>query len=137
MSELRIGAVAGRTGTNTPTIRYYESIGLLPVPARRASGQRAYTPEDIQRLVFVRRCREFGFTIGQVRTFIDMQADPSRSCLEIRDIAEAHLQTIRQKLSELRALERSMAAFAAACTDQCNGGPSSTCVPLVALAEAR
>lgn len=91
----------------------------------------------MRRLIFIRRCRDFDFSIEQVRTLIDLAGDASRSCLEIREIAEAHLRTIRAKLADLRALERSMAAFAASCTDNCAGGPGPACVPLRALAASR
>lgn len=137
MLDLRIGEVAERTGTSTPTIRYYESIGLLPTAARRQSGQRIYSEGDLQRLLFIRRCRDFGFTIEQVRTLAHLQGDPTRSCLEVRELAETHLRTIREKLADLRALEWAMSAFAASCADDCAGGPGSACVPLVALVAAR
>jgi DNA-binding transcriptional MerR regulator len=64
MAGLRIGALASRMGTNAPTIRYYEEIGLLPRAHRRSGGQRIYSEEDVTRLTFIRRCRGFGFSIA-------------------------------------------------------------------------
>jgi DNA-binding transcriptional MerR regulator len=67
MPTLRIGGLAERTGTNAPTIRFYEEIGLLRVAHRKSGGQRVYDEEDVKRLTVIRRCREFGFSIEQMK----------------------------------------------------------------------
>jgi DNA-binding transcriptional MerR regulator len=131
---LRIGELAARTGTTPPTIRYYESIGLLPAPVRQGGGQRRYGEDAVRRLTFVRRCRDFGFGVEQVRELVELSADPARDCREARDIGRAHLAAIRARLAELRALERDMAEFVERCDTACAGGPGTACVPLVALA---
>jgi DNA-binding transcriptional MerR regulator len=77
---LTIGALAERTGCNPPTIRYYEEIGLLPRPGRRASGHRTYSDEDLRRLTFSRRCRDFGFPVGQVRALVTLTETSDRDC---------------------------------------------------------
>lgn len=133
-AELKIGAFAKATGTSTPTIRYYEQIGLLPVPVRHEGNQRVYGQQDIRRLTFIRRCRDFGFTIEQTRALVALVRDGQRSCMEARDLAAARLVDIRQKLEELRALERSIAVFVRSCDTACVGGPGSECVMLEALA---
>jgi DNA-binding transcriptional MerR regulator len=125
---LKIGLLAKRTGTNTPTIRYYEEIGLLPRPNRRDGGQRSYSEDDVRRLTFIRRCREFGFPIDQVKTLAGLVQDQDRSCVEIRDVANAHLASVRAKLVELNALESSLATFVEECDAACAGGPGSECV---------
>lgn len=135
MPGLKIGELAERTGTNAPTIRYYEQIGLLPRPSRRNGGQRSYGEEDVRRLTFIRRCREFGFSIERVRLLASLVQDRDRSCMEARDIAYEHLVAIRAKLKELRALEESMAAFVASCESACAGGPGPDCAILEDLAE--
>jgi DNA-binding transcriptional MerR regulator len=70
MGDLKIGALARQTGTNAPTIRYYEEIGLLRSAGRQAGNQRVYGDADVKRLTFIRRCREFGFSIDQVRSLV-------------------------------------------------------------------
>lgn len=134
MSVLKIGALAERTATNAPTIRYYEQIGLLPRP-RRSGAQRSYGDEDVKRLSFIRRCREFGFSIEQVRALAALVQDRNRSCMEARYLAKEHLGAVRAKLRELRALERSIAAFVAECDASCAGGPGPDCVILEDLGE--
>lgn len=135
MPTLKIGTLAKETGTSTPTIRYYESIGLLPAATRQEGGQRTYDAEDVRRLTFIRRCRDFGFSIDQVRLLAELAEDRGRSCWEVRDIANAHLQAIRTKLAELQALERTISSFAESCTSACAGGPGPECIPLVNLGE--
>jgi len=130
MTTLRIGALAERTGTNAPTIRYYEEIGLLPRADRRSGGQRAYGDDDVKRLTFIRRCRDFGFTIEQTRSLAALVEDRERSCIEARDLAQDHLTAVRAKLLELRALERSIAGFVLSCERSCAGGPGPDCAIL-------
>jgi DNA-binding transcriptional MerR regulator len=130
---LKIGALATATGTTTPTIRFYEEIGLLPAATRQTGGQRRYGIEDVKRLTFIRRCRDFGFPVEQVRELVNLIQDSSRSCTEVRDIAHAHLDAVRRKLAELRALERDIARFVERCDSECVGGPGPSCVPLTEL----
>src|SRR5258707_968450 len=78
---------------------------------RQGGGQRTYDREDVRRLAFVRRCREFGFSIDEVRTLLSLTSDRSALCTDARDLAERHLETVRSKLVELRALETSIASL--------------------------
>jgi DNA-binding transcriptional MerR regulator len=135
MNGMKIGGLARRTGTNVPTIRYYEEIGLLRSADRQAGGQRVYGDADVKRLTFIRRCREFGFSIDQVRSLVALVQDPALSCVHARDLAQEHLFTVRAKLAELKALERSIAAFVASCDASCAGGPGPDCVILDGLSK--
>jgi DNA-binding transcriptional MerR regulator len=130
MSYLKIGALAELTGTTAPTIRYYEEIGLLRSADRQSGGQRVYGEADVKHLTFIRRCREFGFSIDQVRSLVMLLQDPQSSCMHARDLAKDHLAAVRAKLSELKALERSIVGFVANCDSSCAGGPGPDCVIL-------
>ncbi len=103
---LKIGELAHLTGTTAPTIRYYEEVGLLPRP-KRVGGQRRYDGDDVRRLTFIRRCRDFGFPVEQVRDLVGLAQANDRSCLEARRLAETHLAAIQAKLAELHVLESS------------------------------
>lgn len=133
-STLSIGAVAKRTGCTVPTIRYYEDIGLLPTAARTDAGQRHYGESTLRRLTFIRRCRDFGFSIEQVRELVGLVDQPDRPCLEVRSIAASHLAEVRRKLDELRALEGSLNAFVWSCDTACAGGAAMDCSILEDLA---
>lgn len=130
MNALRIGDLAERTGTSAPTIRYYEQIGLLRPATRQSGNHRVYTREDVDRLTFIRRCREFDFSIEQVRVLVSLLDDPKSSCMDARDLAARHLDDVRTKMRELKALERSLVSFVDACDTSCVGGPGPDCVIL-------
>jgi DNA-binding transcriptional MerR regulator len=133
-TPIKIGALAARTGTSTPTIRYYESIGLLPPPAR-AGSQRRYGPDAVRRLTFIRRCRDFGFPVDQVRALVALIDDPASDCTVARGMARNHLQRVREKLEELRALEAMIVDFAERWDATCVGGPGAECAALAHLAQ--
>lgn len=135
-ATLTIGVLADLSGCNVPTIRYYEEIGLLPKALRRPNGHRIYAMTDKERLTFIRRCRDFGFTIEQIRQLIDVTKDDSSDCVEARDMAQSHLDQVQVKLAELRALERGLIAWVQSCTSQCMGGPPSRCTIFNDLQEA-
>lgn len=137
MSVFTIGALAKASGMTTPTIRYYEEIGLIPKARRSGSGQRYYEDADLSRLTFIRQCRDFGFGIEQVRVLLDLSISHDRDCIETRDIAQAHLAEVQQKLAELQALEKRLAAFVDRCNEACAGGPSCDCVIFRDLAEPK
>jgi DNA-binding transcriptional MerR regulator len=130
MRELKIGELAELTDTSVPTIRYYEQIGLLLRAPRQAGGQRVYSRDTVERLTFIRRCREFDFSIGQVRALMAIVHDPTSSCMDARDMAAEHLTAVRAKMRELKALERSLIAFVESCDTSCAGGPGPECVIL-------
>jgi MerR family transcriptional regulator, copper efflux regulator len=132
--ECTIGGLAAETGCTVPTIRYYEQIGLLPEASRRAGRHRVYGDADLRRLTFIRRCRDFGFSIEQVRQFVGLVGSPERDCVAARDLTQLHLDAVRGKLKELRAFERDLKAFVADCNAQCAGGPAGACVILGELA---
>lgn len=132
-NPLKIGVLARLTGTNAPTIRYYEEIGLLPAAVRCSGSQRVYDEGDVQRLTFIRRCRDFGFSINQVRVLGSLVQNRERPCMEARDLAQEHLLTIRTKLDELRELERMVATFVLSCDQSCAGGVGADCIILEEL----
>lgn len=125
---LTIGQLARAAGVTTPTIRYYEEIGLLPPADRSAAGQRMYAEIDLERLTFIRRCRDFGFSIDQVRDLARLSISADEDCSRVRDLAQAHLADVRTKMAELLALEASLEAFARRCDMACAGGPGRDCV---------
>lgn len=126
-SNLTIGALASQTKTNVPTIRFYEEIGLLPRAQRAANGHRHYRDADLKRLSFIKRCRDFGFPIEQVRELVVLFEDGDRACIKVRDMAQTHLNTVREKLKEMRQLEVNLAAFVASCDEGCCTGPTRNC----------
>lgn len=133
-ASISIGLLARQAGCTVPTIRYYEEIGLLPAVPRTEGGRRAYGTETVRRLSFIRRCRDFCFSIEQVRELMGLVDEPDRPCIEVREVAAEHLAQVRDKLAELQALERNMAAFVESCDTACAGGATVDCAILEDLA---
>lgn len=106
---MKIGELARATSTRVETVRYYEQIGLLAPPARTSSNYRAYGPEHLARLSFIRRARDLGFTLDAVRELMTLADDSSRSCQAVDDIAGAHLAEIDRKIADLQAMRGELA----------------------------
>jgi DNA-binding transcriptional MerR regulator len=103
-NTFRIGNLARLTGTKVETIRYYERLGLLPKPARTGANYRAYGRNHLERLSFVRRGRDLGFSLDEVRELLRLSDDRSQSCAEVDRIAQVHPAEVERKLSDLQAL---------------------------------
>lgn len=125
-SPVRIGALAAQTGCSVPTIRYYEEVGLIPPAMRTESGHRVYQTSAAQVLGFIRRSRDFGFSIEQIRSLLAL-AEGKKDCSEARDVAQEQLKSVRAKMVELMTLERTLAQFVDTCTSTCVGGPAPKC----------
>ena len=126
--ELTIGGLSECSGINIDTIRYYERIGLLPAPPRSQGGHRLYSGDFLKRLLFIRRSRELGFTLDEIRNLLGLMGG-GHPCGEVQALALAHLQAIRAKIADLRRMERTLAETAA----RCEGGNTPECPVLDAL----
>lgn len=125
--SLSIGAAAGKSGCAPPTIRYYESIGLLSRPARTAAGRRTYGPQDVARLAFIRRARDFGLGIPQVRELLAAAGAPATACALARPVVEGQIRALRAKRAELKALEAELVAILTRCETVCRTGTPTDC----------
>jgi MerR family transcriptional regulator, mercuric resistance operon regulatory protein len=102
---MSIGEFSRRTGGNIETIRYYERIGLLPLPDR-VGRYRCYGAADVRRLVFIRRARELGFTLDEVRALLKLsEANCETACADVREIAASHLAEVKAKLADLKRMD--------------------------------
>ncbi|MGH6943650.1 MAG: MerR family transcriptional regulator [Geminicoccaceae bacterium] len=109
-----IGRLSERVGLNIETIRYYERVGLLPAPPRSGGGHRLYDARHVMRLTFIRRSRELGFSLDQVRHLLEL-VDGGHTCGEVKAVAIDHVAHIREKIADLRRLERTLVKTAARC----------------------
>lgn len=109
--------LAARTGCNLETIRYYERAGLLPSPPRSAGGHRLYDATHVDRLRFVRRARELGFALEEIRALLGLADERYRSCTRAHAVATNHLQDVQRKVRDLRRIERTLTAMVAKCAD--------------------
>jgi Cu(I)-responsive transcriptional regulator len=121
--RLGIGALAKSTGTKVVTIRYYEQIGLMPAPDRTSGNYRAYSGDHLARLGFIRRARDLGFSIEQVKELLSLADQRNRSCDAVDAIAKEHLAEVDRKLADLAALRRELADV----IGQCGSGTIAEC----------
>ena len=121
-----IGELSRLTGVNIETIRYYEKIKMLRPPPRTEGGRRIYGPSETRVLAFIRRGRELGFGLEDIRALLALGAPGKASCADVREIAAHHLDNIRAKIADLRKLERLLSKTIA----QCSGNRVPDCAVL-------
>lgn len=129
--NLSIGELSKRSDVKIETIRYYERIEMLPAPPRTASGRRVYGPSETRTLAFIRRSRDLGFTLEEVRALLALAGPERASCADVHKIASAHLASVRSKLSDLVKLESILAETFA----QCSKGATADC-PVLDILDA-
>jgi len=129
--SLSIGELGRRTRCKVQTIRWYEEVGLLPVPARTEGGHRVYGSSHLKRLDFIRHAREFGFTLDAVRALLALSDHPERPCEEVHALASGQLAAVEDKLRRLKTLRAELVRM----TDACRGGTAGDCHILETLAD--
>jgi Cu(I)-responsive transcriptional regulator len=112
---MNIGSAAKAAGLPVKTVRYYADIGLVEAPDRTQTGYRRYDEAAVRKLAFVRRARDFGFSIEECRELLSLYQDKSRSSADVRAIAAAHLEEIEEKQRQLAALRDELAHLVTAC----------------------
>lgn len=117
IEPISIGALSKRTGCNIETIRYYERIRVLPRPARTGGGHRLYTLEHVKRLWFVRRARELGFSLEEVRALLGLADQRNTRCAQVRDMAAGHRADVQVKIADLKTMERVLSSMVTQCAD--------------------
>ena len=115
-SELRRSDLARVTGCNLETIRYYESVGLMPDPPRTSSGHRRYGTAHVERLSFVMRARDLGFTMDEIRDLLGLVDRGSHTCAEVERMGRHQLDVVRAKIRDLQAIEAILDETIACCT---------------------
>ncbi len=128
-SRRPIGVLSSETGVNIETIRYYERVGLMPKPPRTEGRHRIYDAAHLKRLTFIRRGRELGFSLDEIRDLLGLVRGHDLTCAEVKALTEAHVADIRRKVKDLRRLERVLRDLAA----RCHGGEVPDCPILDAL----
>ena len=132
-ATFQIGDLAKRAGVKVVTIRYYEQAGLMPVCERTAGNYRVYAQEHLERLHFVRRCRDLGFSLKQIKDMLLLSAAESSTCADVCDVAAGHLKEVESKIADLRRLASELRRL----RSSCNGKRlSRECRIIAALAQS-
>jgi DNA-binding transcriptional MerR regulator len=101
---MRIGQVASELGLNPKTIRYYESIGLLPEPERTPSGYRVYGEQDLERVTFIKTAQRLGITLDEIREILALRDRHEQPCAYVREVLRKQVAEIGERMSELATL---------------------------------
>lgn len=134
MDQLTIGDVATQAGVNLETIRYYERRGLVPKPPRTPSGYRLFPAESVNRVRFIKRAQELGFSLKEIKELLALRIDPDTSCTDVRRRADAKLSDIEEKIRTLQAMRKVLQSLAVACPSK---GPLHNCPILESLDGAK
>jgi MerR family copper efflux transcriptional regulator len=132
MQTMTIGKVAHLTGVGVETVRFYERKGLIPEPPRRASGYRQYPRATVSRIRFIKRAKELGFSLKEIKELLSLRIDPATTCEDIRLRAEAKIADIEERVRTLQRMKKALVRLAAACRGR---GPVSECPILEVLGE--
>ncbi len=130
MKPLTIGQVARRADVGIETVRFYERQGLIDEPPRRESGYRQYPQEAVARLRFIKRAKELGFSLKEIRELLRLRFDPATTCAAVRSRAKAKIMDIEGKIEALQAIKKVLGKLTTACSGR---GPLSQCPILEAL----
>ena len=132
VNSLMIGQLARRAEVGVETVRFYEREGLLEEPARRPSGYRQYDEGVVDRLRFIRRAKQLGFTLKEIRELLSLRIDPATTCGDVKSRAEAKLEDIAAKIRSLQRMKRALVKLTKACSGR---GAASECPILESLGE--
>ena len=128
-----IGVLSEQTEVNIETIRYYEREGLLPHPPRTAGGHRSFSEDHLKRLTFIRRSRELGFSLAEIRVLLALVDGGSYTCGEIKALTLEHAESVRSKISDLRRIKRILLDI----SSRCEGGAVPECPIIDALLDLK
>ncbi|MBY4679013.1 heavy metal-responsive transcriptional regulator [Marinobacterium arenosum] len=112
---LRIGEIANQSGLSVEAIRYYERRGLITPAGRLESGYRLYSPDTLQRLQFILRCKDLGFSLEEILELLNLQVDPNASSASVKAKVEGKIDRVEQKIDDLQRLHRSLQQLNALC----------------------
>ena len=129
VNALRRVDLARATGCNLETIRYYETVGIMPDPPRTPKGYRSYDDTHVRRLKFVMRSRDLGFSLEEIRGLLGLVDDRTPTCAQVQTVAEAHLEDVKAKIADLERIERVLSETVARCT----GDAAPECAVIDAL----
>lgn len=115
MATLRTAEVAEQAGVNVETLRFYERKGILREPPRRPSGYREYPPETVERVRFIKRAQELGFSLREVQDLLELRETSRAKAGRVRKVAEARLEEIEHKIRDLEAMKQSLTELLCAC----------------------
>ncbi len=118
MEELTVGQLAKKAEINLETIRYYETINLMPNPKRKESRYRIYDRDDLKRILFIKRAKELGFTLKEIQELLDMKVESKSTCGDVKHLAENKILDIEQKIKDLQKIKNVLKKLVSQCVNE-------------------
>jgi MerR family mercuric resistance operon transcriptional regulator len=131
MDGMTRGEVAEKAGVNPETLRYYERKELIPKPPRSDGGFRLYDDSYVDRLRFIRRAKDLGFTLAEIKDLLELRVDDEATCRDVKVQADEKIDEVEEKIRVLQRIHEALTQLAAACED--SQGPTSECPILDAM----
>jgi Hg(II)-responsive transcriptional regulator len=118
MSEIFVGQLAGEAGINVETIRYYEKLKLLPKPKRKESRYRIYDETDLKRLLFIKRAKELGFTLKEIKELMELKIDSEAKCGDVKHLTEHKLNDVNNRIRDLKTIKSVLVKLINQCVNE-------------------
>lgn len=128
---LQIGEVAKRAGVSIDTLRYYEKVKLLPMPARSSGGFRLFSPEYVERVRFIKQAKELGFSLEEIKGLL--ATGGAEECRKVRDLLQRKLTELDARLKAMKSFRRVLARHLSACELELKKHSASACCPVLPL----
>ena len=127
MRRLKTGELVKLAEVNVETIRFYERKGLLPEPPRMESGYRSYPEENVQRIRFIKRAQQLGFSLKEIQELLNLRSDQTANCVEMRMLTEKKITEVRGKINDLKHIEKALTELLDHCRER---NTTETCLIL-------
>ncbi len=118
MKHLTRGELAKKAGVNPETVRYYEKLGLLPEAIRTESGYRLFSEEDVKRIKFIKRAKELGFTLKEIKELLQIRFETKGECRQVKKLAEEKLSDIQKKIDDLEKIKETLQHLIEKCPEK-------------------
>ncbi|NOG99779.1 MAG: heavy metal-responsive transcriptional regulator [Ignavibacteriae bacterium] len=118
MENLKVGEIAKKVGVNIETLRYYEKIKLMPKPRRIESKYRMYDILDVQRLLFIKKAKELGFTLKEIKELLELKIESSATCGDVKIIAKHKIRDIENKITDLQKIKKILQKLVSQCVTE-------------------
>ena len=120
---LKIGEISNITGTTVSTLRYYEEIGLVQATSKSSAQYRYYKKDDVQLIVFIKKAQNIGFTLDEIKLILSERSFGKSPCPKVRDLAQRKIVELREKIKDLKLIERDLKRYILNCCHEEDSKP--------------
>lgn len=118
MEQYKVGEIAKKVGVNVETLRYYEKIALMPEPKRKESRYRIYDENDLKRLLFIKKAKELGFTLKEIKELLELKIESTATCGDVKHLAEHKIKHVDEKIRDLKNIRKVLVKLVNQCVSE-------------------